>query len=122
MVLPFSVFPPLVFWRSKHPFAVHVVFSLHFYAFMLLLFCVPLVTLAIDDLFGGTGTLTPRADDTLSVALLLICGTYLFLACGRVYATRGLARVLQTTVMTMAVVGIFLGYRFTLLPITLYTT
>ncbi|OGT80012.1 MAG: hypothetical protein A3H91_04445 [Gammaproteobacteria bacterium RIFCSPLOWO2_02_FULL_61_13] len=36
MVLPFSLFPPLVFWRSAHPYAAHVLFSLHFYAFMLL--------------------------------------------------------------------------------------
>jgi hypothetical protein len=122
MVLPFSLFPPLVFWRSTHPFAVHVVFSLHFYAFMLLLFCVPLAALTIDDALGGTGTLTQRADDVLSVTLLLTCGAYLFVASGSVYAARGFARALQTLVPTLAVVVIFLLYRFTLLPITLYTT
>ncbi len=122
MVLPFSLFPPLVFWRSAHPYAVHVVFALHFYTFLLLLFCVPLAALIIDSALGGTGTLTQRADDILSVTLLLSCGTYLFLSCGRVYDTRGVARVLQTLVLTAAVVGIFLGYRFLLLPITLATT
>ncbi len=122
MVLPFSVVPPLVFWRSAHPFAVHVVFSLHFYAFLLLLFCVPLAALTIDNALGGTGTLSPHADDILSVVLLLVCAAYLFLASGRVYASRGFPRALQTLVLTVAVVGIFLGYRFSLLPITLFTT
>jgi len=122
MVLPLSLFPPLVFWRSARPFAAHVVFSLHFYAFLLLLFCLPLVALIVDEALGGTGTLSQRADDMLSVTLLLSCAFYQFLACGRVYATRGFPQVLQAMALTIAVVGIFLGYRFLLLPITLYTT
>ena len=122
MVLPFSLFPPLVFWRSAHPYTAHVVFSLHFYAFMLLLFCLPLAALTVDDALGGTGTLTPQADDIFSVVLLFVCGAYLFLASRRVYATRGFPLAMQTLVLTVAVVAIFLVYRFTLLPITLYTT
>ncbi|MNC90242.1 hypothetical protein D3C83_63170 [compost metagenome] len=58
----------------------------------------------------------------LSVVLLVVCGAYLFVASGRVYATRGFLRLLQSVVLTVAVVVIFLGYRFTLLPFTLYTT
>jgi hypothetical protein len=33
MVLPFAAIPPVVFFRRRRPFVVHLVFSLHFYAF-----------------------------------------------------------------------------------------
>lgn len=53
MVLPFALLLPLVFFRNRQPFMAHVVFSLHLYAFLLLLFCVSLGIAAVDVLFGG---------------------------------------------------------------------
>jgi len=38
-----------------------------------------------------------------------------------VYGARGAARMLQIMPLAVAVAGIFLGYRFVLLLITLYT-
>ena len=46
MVVPFALFLPLLFLRSRRPFATHVSFALHLYAFVLLLFCVALAILA----------------------------------------------------------------------------
>src|SRR6185503_1276216 len=43
MVLPFAAVLPVVFRRNRKPFGVHVVFALHFYAFLLLLFCCSLL-------------------------------------------------------------------------------
>ena len=40
MVLSFALLAPMMFYRSRRPFVAHVVFSLHLYAFLLLLFCV----------------------------------------------------------------------------------
>lgn len=53
MVPAFALVAPLVFWRGRRPFAVHIVFALHFYAFLLLLFCLPLTAMMIDGALGG---------------------------------------------------------------------
>lgn len=122
MVPPFALLLPPVFFRARKPFAVHAVFSLHFYAFLLLLFCAPLAVLAVDVLLGGDGVLSPRADDAWSLALLAGCAVYLYCAIGAVYQSRGAARVAQTFLLAVAAVGIHLFYRFALFLITLYST
>jgi hypothetical protein len=114
---------PLVFWRPARPLAVHFVFALHFYAFLLLLFCVPLAATGLGKSLGGPGGLSGPADDAVSVGLMMACAAYLYLAAGPVYGARGVARIFQAFVLTTGVVGIYLVYRFILLPaITLYTT
>jgi hypothetical protein len=122
MALFFALVPLLVFVRSKRPVAVHAVFSLHVYAFLLLLFCVATTVPAIDELFGGPGLEAFAFDAILSISLLVICAVYLFFATRAVYEVRGVARILSTLVLTMAIGVIVLGYRFSLLLITLYTT
>lgn len=123
MVLPFALLPALVFRRHPRPFVVHVAFSLHFHAFMLLLISASLLVPIVDVvLLGGPGLASQLLDNALAVGLLLVCAIYLYLASGPVYETRGAIRVLQTMALTVAAMGIFLGYRFALLLITLRTT
>lgn len=122
MVPPFALLLPLVFWRPSRPFAVHFVFSLHFYAVLLLLFCVPLGVMAVEKWLGGDGLMSQGADYAVSIGLVIACAVYLYAAIPPVYGTRGAVRLLQAAVLTLAVVLIFMGYRFALLPITLYTT
>lgn len=122
MVLPFALCIPLVVWCTSRPFAVHVVFSLNFFAFLLLLFSVPVVAAATEHALGGAWMMSNQADSILSLALLGGCGLYLFIAAGRVYETRGIVRTIQALLLTAAAVAVFIGYRFLLLPITLYTT
>jgi hypothetical protein len=55
----------------------HALFSLHVYAFLLLLFCVATVVPPIDLWFGGVGFGSDRLDHVISIALLLACGVYL---------------------------------------------
>ena len=43
MTVPFALLLPLAFLRERRPFMVHVVFSLHLYTFLLLVFCVALL-------------------------------------------------------------------------------
>ena len=59
MVLPSALFPPWVVRKSLMPFAVHLAFSLHFHAFLLLLISIALLIPVIDLWFGGAG-LTSR--------------------------------------------------------------
>ena len=122
MVLPFALLPAMLFKRTSRPFAAHLAFSLHFHAFMLLFISVALVFVGIDLLFGGAGIESQRLDDGLSMALLVGCAVYLHLATGPVYGTRGVLRILQTAALLSAAVIVFLGYRFVLLLITLYST
>jgi len=122
MVLPFSLVLPVVFNRSQRPFVTHVVFSLHFYAFLLLLFCAALAIAAVDVLFGGAGLKSSAMDNILSLLNVAACAIYLYFATGMVYDERGGWRIFKTAVLTVAVAGIALGYRFVLMPITLYTT
>jgi hypothetical protein len=122
MVPVLALCPPLVFWRSRRPLAVHVVFALHFYAFLLMLFCGPLAAMSLDALFGGDGIMSQRTDDITSLTLWAACAAYLYFAIGPVYGARGGLRLLQTLVLAVAATFIFFLYRFALLPITLYTT
>jgi hypothetical protein len=122
MVLAFALVAPLVFYRSRRSFGTHLVFSLHLYALLMLLFCLALAIAALDVWFGGAGLASARVDHVLSVAQLLVCALYLYVATGTVYGTRRGARVVQVALLLLAIACLVQGYRFVLLPITLYTT
>jgi Protein of unknown function (DUF3667) len=122
MVLPFSLLLPLLFRKQPQPFAAHVVFSLHFHAFLLVLMSVALTLPAVDLLAGGVGLGSQLLDDSIGVGLLVLCAIYLFFAMKPVYGDSGVRRIFKTATLVVAAVVIFLGYRFTLLILTLYST
>ena len=121
MVLPFGLLLPIVFYRKRIPFVGHIVFSLHFYTFLLLLFCVALAVVGGSLLTGGAGLNSESFDHLLSAILVMVSAVYLFVAEGTVYRERGAARIFKALLLITATVGIVLGYRFALLLITLYT-
>jgi len=122
MILPFAAFLPLVFWRQPRPFAVYVVFSLHFYSFQLLLYCLPAAAIATRALLGGGGALSPLADNVVSVTLATLLASYLYLAIRRVFRSRRVIGLVQTLLLTALQFACFLAYRFALVPITIYLT
>ncbi len=122
MVLPFLLLLPVLFRKSQMPFAVHLAFSLHFHAFLLLLISAALLIPAIDLLLGGAGLASPSLDNGIAIGALLASATYLYVSAGRVYGGNGTARVFKAVLLAVATGSIFLGYRFTLLLVTLYTT
>jgi hypothetical protein len=122
MALSFVVALSILFSRSGRPSVAHALFSLHSYAFLLLLFSVAAVVPPVDLWFGGAGFASDRLDYAISVALLIACALYLYVATGRVYGANGFSRVLKVAALTTAVASIVLGYRFALLLITLYGT
>lgn len=122
MVVPFALLLPIMFYRARQPFVAHIVFSLHLYAFLLVLFCVSLAVAAVDVMFGGAGLDSARMDNILSVFNLAACATYLYIATGRVYGAGRMIRVIKVAVLAPAVASILLGYRFTVFLITLYST
>ena len=122
MVLPLALLLPALFHRNRQPFVAHAVFSLHFYAFLLLLFCVSLAFVAANVQLGGAGLNSARMDNVLSGINLAASATYLYLATGTVYGARGAIRIVKALTLALAVAGILLGYRFVLFLLTLYTT
>jgi hypothetical protein len=122
MTVPFAMLLPAVFLRQRRPFMVHVVFSLHLYTFLLLLFCAALLAAMLSAMLGFGGLQTPIVDTVLSIFNLAACALYVYLAIGPAYGAAGGNRILQTVVLAIAVAGIVLGYRFALLLITLSTT
>ena len=122
MVAPFALLPAILFYRSRRPFVAHIVFSLHFYAFLLLLLSVSLAVVGVNRLFGGRGLESEAFDHALSIVELMVCGAYLYIAAGTVYGALGLGRFLKVLALVFSVAVIFLGYRFVLLPLTLFAT
>jgi hypothetical protein len=105
----------IVFARSGRPPVAHALFSLHLYAFLLLLFCVAAVIPSVDLWFGGAGFASERLDYAISITLLVACAMYLFVATSKVYGAKGASRGLKVVALTAAVASIVLGYRFVLL-------
>ncbi len=67
----------------------HVAFSLHLYAFLLLVFCIALLIAKLTGALGLGGLDAPAVDNALSVANLAICAVYIHLAIGPVYHATG---------------------------------
>ena len=122
MAAPFALLLPLVFVRERRPFMTHVIFSLHLYSFLLLLFCVALLAAGVSLLLGYGGLEAPIVDDLLSIANVLVCALYLYVAIGPVYGATGAGRIVQALTLSFAVAVIVLGYRFVLFFITLFGT
>lgn len=122
MTMAFAVPLPLVFMAKRRPFMTHVVFSLHLYTFLLLLFCLSLLVAKLSILLGFGGLDTAVVDNLLSVINLSACTAYIYLAIQPVYGATGASRVAKAILLSVTVAAIVLGYRFVLFFITLYGT
>lgn len=122
MALTFAFLPAVLFPHSGRPLIAHAVFSLHFYAFLLLLFSIGTAIPPVESWLGGDGFASEALDHAIAISLVVASAVYLFFATAAVYRARGVARVLKTAALSVGVVVIVLGYRFVLLLITLYTT
>jgi hypothetical protein len=85
MALCFAFAPALVFLRGRRPLTAHAVFSLHFFAFLLLLLCVATAVPPIASLIGGAGLTSQSLDYAVIGILLATSAVYLYLATGAVY-------------------------------------
>ena len=122
MAIPFAMLLPALFFRSRRPFVMHLVFAVHVYAFLLLLYSAALVIAALNVWRGGAGLESPGMDALLTVLNLAACAVYLHLAIREVYGARGISRVAASLALAVAILGIALAYRFALLILTLYVT
>jgi hypothetical protein len=119
MALAFAPLLPAFFYGAHRRFGAHIVFALHFYAFILLLYCVSLLLAEAELRLGGGGLASPAVDLILTLLNLAACAIYLWFAIGRFYGSRGVARVARAAGLAFAVLGILLGYRFVIFLVTL---
>jgi len=122
MAGPLALLLPVVYRRSRQPFAVHVAFALHVYAFILLVLCVALALEAGHRLAGGQGLASPAVDNALTLFNLGAGAVYIHLAAAHVYGARGAGAVLQTLLLAASLLATMLAYRFAIFAITLATT
>ena len=120
MVLPFTGALSLTFLRADRPFVAHVVFALHFYAFLMILLCGLLLVEAASARLGAAGL--PDLDKPLFALLLVASAAYLYLATGVAYGARGWAHGAKVVGLTLVVGAMISIYRFAIFLITLYTT
>ena len=122
MVLAFAPILALLFRARRRAAGAHVVFALHLYAFVLVLLCASIAIAQIDLLAGGGGLGSPRVDKSLSVFNVSACAAYLYLSIRPTYAARGAARYVATVILAISMAVLFIGYRFVIFLITLYST
>ncbi len=122
MVLPFAFLTTLLFSGQRRPFATHLVYALHFHAFLLTFISCASFVMWLDLLVGGPGLASQLTDDILTYTLLAGCSLYLYLSAVNVYQPGPVARILKAVVLVVIAATIFLGYRFLLFIFTLYTT
>lgn len=122
MVLPFSLLLGIFFYGARRPFVAHVMFAVHFYAFMLLVFCLSLLISAGDMFFGGGGLNSARIDNVLTIFNMAASAAYLYFATNVVYGACGIFRIAKIATLTIAVAALIPGYRFVIFLITLYST
>lgn len=119
MALAFAPLLPAFFYGAHRRFGAHIVFALHFYAFILLLYCVSLLLAEAQLRLGGAGLASPAVDLVLTLLNLGACAVYLWFAIGAFYGARGMARIAKAAGLAAAVLGILLGYRFVIFLVTL---
>ena len=119
MALAFAPVLPAVFFRARRRFGAHVVFALHLYSFILLLFCLSLLLAELQFRMGGAGLASPVVDKALTLFNLAATGLYLWWAIGAFYESRGLARIVQAAGLAVLVGLIVLGYRFVIFLVTI---
>lgn len=122
MVVPFAMLVALLFRQRPLPPMAHATFAVHTYVFLLMLLCLASLAAGIDRLVGGPALQSPVFDHTLSVVALTACALHLHVAIDRVYPGKRAWTALRALVLTTALALIFMGYRFALLPITLWMT
>ena len=122
MALAFAPIAALLFRGAHRAAGAHIVFALHIYSFVLVVLCVALGIAEASLVMGGGGLASPAIDTWLSIANIMVCGSYLYLAISPAYSASGAARIISALILTVALALLFVGYRFAVFLITFYTT
>ena len=118
MIPFFSVLLSLLYVRHKHYHGEHVVFTLHFYAFFMLLcsFGVGIMGVATEILAALMKIRLTASDydNILTFIPAICCAVYLYFALRRVYHDSWAKAVLRSSALTFSLIYILTVYRFLL--------
>jgi hypothetical protein len=132
MVPPFALEGALLFWGRRKGAAAHLVFALHFFAFLMLfltvLFPVLAILLRVLLILHGPDLLMMHGPDLhyLDVVITALEGivllVYLAKATAAVYQTDPLRSWISAAILTASLWYILVGYRVVLLIVTVWLT
>lgn len=124
MVPLFALVTQALYWRSRRYYVEHLIFSLHFYAFLLLL--IAALHLGVSVVWRARHVLPPnllsvvKSDDFGTFLLLAICGAYLFVALRRTYGQSKIWTAIKCLAFLVCIIGVIQVYRFILFFTTFY--
>jgi fumarate reductase subunit C len=121
----FAILTSLLYFYKRRYFVEHLVFSIHFYAFFMIVesLVVALVGL-ITELISGIFSISLNAEDWDSILSFfpgIVVLVYLFIALKRVFGGSWWATGIKSFALTYAVLYIIFLYRFILFFTTIYT-
>ncbi|HEV7902359.1 MAG TPA: DUF3667 domain-containing protein [Pyrinomonadaceae bacterium] len=124
MVPLYALLLQAFYWRTRRYYVEHLVFSLHFFAFLLLLLAglhaLMFVGWRIRRVFGFDLS-SLQNDDFATLLMLSLCGTYLFFALRRAYGQGRTRTALKCLALTLCIIAVIQLYRFILFFTTFYT-
>lgn len=124
MVPLFALAMQCLYWRRRRYYAEHLVFSTHFFAFLLLLIPAMYVLIVLGWRGLRAVGITPhllQSDSFVSIVMMFICGTYLMIALNRVYGQGKLVTALKCFALVFCLLVVVQLYRFILFFTTFYT-
>jgi hypothetical protein len=114
----------MFYWRPRRYYVEHLVFSLHLFAFLLLLIAAMNVllfaALHVQRVFGLNLWLL-QSDNFVTLLMLSLCATYLLVSLRRTYGQGKLRTALKCVALALCVLGVIQIYRFILFFTTFYT-
>jgi hypothetical protein len=120
-----GLFLQLLYWRSRRHYVEHLVFSLHFYSFFLLMVPALITFLGVVARAGARAGLDARTaltDNFVSLLMLVACAAYLLPALRRVYAQNRLLTAAKGLLLLAGLLVVLQIYRFFLFFATLYAS
>jgi hypothetical protein len=121
MVPLYALALQLFYWRTRRYYVEHLVFSLHFFAFLLLLIAAMHAALFVAWRFLGLRLLMLQSDNFVTLSMLSICGAYLFFALRRAYRQGKTLTILKCLALCLSIIVVIQLYRFILFFTTFYT-
>jgi hypothetical protein len=121
MVPLYALALQLFYWRTRRYYVEHLVFSLHFFAFLLLLIAAMHAALFVAWRFLGLRLSMLQSDNFVTLLMLSICGAYLLFALRRAYRQGKTLTILKCLALCLSIIVVIQLYRFILFFTTFYT-
>jgi len=124
MVPLYALVLQMFYWRPRRYYVEHLVFSLHLFAFLLLLIAAMNVTLLlalhVRRIFDLNLWML-QSDNFVTFLMLSLCATYLLVALRRTYGQGIVRTALKCLALALCDLGVIQLYRFILFFTTFYT-